>query len=40
MEQGAPMATLHPVKLVALAYGLMPDLQKLIDSPAQELVVR
>jgi Fe-S oxidoreductase len=40
MEQGAPMATLHPVKLVALAYGLMPELQKLIDSPAQELVVR
>ncbi|MBL9163626.1 MAG: anaerobic glycerol-3-phosphate dehydrogenase subunit C [Planctomycetaceae bacterium] len=40
MEQGAPMATLHPVKVVALAYGLMPELEKLIDSPAQELVVR
>ena len=40
MEQGAPMATLHPVKLVAMAYGVMPELQKLIDSPAQELVVR
>ena len=40
MEQGAPMATLHPVKLVAFAYGLLPELQKTIDSPAQELVVR
>ena len=30
MEQGAPMATLHPVKLVALAYGLMPELQELV----------
>ncbi|WP_428304482.1 anaerobic glycerol-3-phosphate dehydrogenase subunit C [Lacipirellula sp.] len=40
MEQGASMATLHPVKLVALAYGLMPELRQLIDSPAQELVVR
>ena len=40
MEQGAPMATIHPVKLVALAYGLMPELQKLIDSPAQELVLK
>jgi FAD/FMN-containing dehydrogenase/Fe-S oxidoreductase len=40
MEQGAPMATLHPVKLVALAYGLMPELLKTIDSPAQDLVIR
>ena len=40
MEQGAPIPTLHPVKLVALAYGLMPELRQLLDSPPQELVVR
>ena len=27
MEQGAPLATVHPLKLLALSYGLMPELQ-------------
>jgi FAD/FMN-containing dehydrogenase/Fe-S oxidoreductase len=40
MEQGAAMPTVHPVKLLALAYGLMPELRTLLSSPAEELVVR
>jgi Fe-S oxidoreductase len=40
MEQGATMPTVHPVKLLALAYGLMPELRTLLSSPAEDLVVR
>jgi hypothetical protein len=40
MEQGAAMATIHPVKLLALSYGLMPELKQLLNSPAEDLVVR
>lgn len=40
MEQGAAKPTLHPVKLLALAYGLMPEVRDLLHRPAQELVVR
>jgi FAD/FMN-containing dehydrogenase/Fe-S oxidoreductase len=40
MEQGAAMATIHPIKLLALSYGLMPELKQLLNSPAEDLVVR
>jgi hypothetical protein len=39
MEQGAGKATLHPVKLLALSYGLMPEIAELLSVPVQELVV-
>ena len=29
------MPTIHPVKLLALAYGLMPELRQLLDRPAR-----
>jgi hypothetical protein len=34
------MPTIHPVKLLALAYGLMPELRSLLSTPAEDLVVR
>ncbi|MBX3425107.1 MAG: anaerobic glycerol-3-phosphate dehydrogenase subunit C [Pirellulales bacterium] len=40
MEQGAAKPTVHPVKLLALAYGLMPEVRDLLHRPASELVVR
>jgi FAD/FMN-containing dehydrogenase/Fe-S oxidoreductase len=39
MEQSTSKPTIHPVKIVALAYGLMPELRHLINSPGKELVV-
>ena len=39
MEQGAGKPTIHPVKLLALAYGLMPELSDLLSAPVEELVV-
>ncbi len=39
MEQGTSKPTVHPIKLVALAYGLMPELRTLLDSPSEDLVV-
>ena len=30
MMQGTPKATIHPIKVLALAYGLMPELRKLL----------
>ena len=39
MEQGTSKPTVHPIKLVALAYGLMPELRSLLDSPSHDLVV-
>ncbi len=39
MEQGAGKPTIHPVKLLALAYGLMPEVAELLSVPVQELVV-
>jgi len=39
MEQGTSKPTVHPIKLVALAYGLMPELRQLLDSPGEDLVV-
>jgi Fe-S oxidoreductase len=39
MEQGAGKPTLHPVKLLALAYGLMPEIAELLSKQVEELVV-
>ena len=39
MEQGTSKPTVHPIKLVALAYGLMPELRGLLDSLSEDLVV-
>jgi FAD/FMN-containing dehydrogenase/Fe-S oxidoreductase len=39
MEQGANRPTIHPIKLLALAYGLAPEIEKCLYSPTQELFV-
>jgi FAD/FMN-containing dehydrogenase/Fe-S oxidoreductase len=39
MEQNTTKPTIHPVKLLALAYGMMPELKDLVDNPGHELVV-
>jgi Fe-S oxidoreductase len=39
MEQGTTKPTIHPVKLLALSYGLMPQISRLLSSPGKELVV-
>jgi Fe-S oxidoreductase len=39
MEQGSTLPTLHPVKLLALSYGLMPELRGLLNRPAESLIV-
>lgn len=39
MEQGSPKPTIHPLKILALAYGLMPEVQGLLNSRTQELTV-
>ncbi len=39
MEQGTHKATIHPLKLLALAYGLMPEAADLLSARNQELVV-
>ena len=39
MEQGTTKPTIHPVKVLALAYGLMPEIGKLLKSPCRELSV-
>jgi hypothetical protein len=40
MEQGTYKATLHPIKILARAYGLMPsDLEDLFNRRSEELVV-
>ena len=39
MEQGTTKPTIHPLKLVALAYGLMPELRNVLDSRSGDLVV-
>ncbi|MEM9657235.1 MAG: anaerobic glycerol-3-phosphate dehydrogenase subunit C, partial [Planctomycetota bacterium] len=40
MEQGSAKPTIHPVKLVALAYGLMPEMRGLLQGPNEEMTVR
>ncbi len=39
MEQGSTKPTVHPIKLLAYAYGLMPELKDLLHSPGEDLVV-
>jgi FAD/FMN-containing dehydrogenase/Fe-S oxidoreductase len=39
MEQGTSKPTIHPLKLLALAYGLMPEVASLLTARGQELVV-
>jgi Fe-S oxidoreductase len=38
MEQGATKATIHPLKLLALAYGVMPEVARLLTARPRELV--
>ncbi len=39
MEQGTQTPTLHPVKLLALAYGLMPEIQQRLKPSRKKLAV-
>ena len=39
MEQGTTKGTLHPLKLIAYAYGLMPDVEKLLQEKNEDMFV-
>ncbi|MHC4398786.1 MAG: anaerobic glycerol-3-phosphate dehydrogenase subunit C [Planctomycetota bacterium] len=39
MEQGTTKPTLHPIKLFAHAYGLIPEVASLLTTPGKELIV-
>ena len=39
MEQGTTKPTIHPIKILALAYGLMPELEDLFNRQSEELVI-
>ncbi len=39
MEQGTVKPTIHPVKILALAYGLMPELDSLFDRRSEPLMI-
>jgi len=39
MEQGTTKPTIHPIKLLALAYGVVPELAGLLNRPGEELYV-
>ncbi|HZZ72955.1 MAG TPA: anaerobic glycerol-3-phosphate dehydrogenase subunit C [Pirellulales bacterium] len=39
MEQGTTKPTIHPLKLLALSYGLMPELASLLTTQGEELIV-
>ena len=39
MEQGTTKRTIHPIKLLALAYGLMPEVASLLTTPGDELII-
>ena len=39
MEQGTTKPTIHPLKLVALSYGEMPELDRLLTARGEELIV-
>ncbi len=39
MEQGTTKPTIHPIKILALAYGLMPELDDLFDRRSGELTI-
>ncbi len=39
MEQGVTKPTIHPIKMLALSYGLMPELESLLSARSEELIV-
>jgi Fe-S oxidoreductase len=39
MEQGTTKPTIHPLKILALAYGLMPEIESLFSARGQDLTV-
>jgi len=39
MEQGTTKPTIHPIKIMALGYGLMPELNDLFDRRSGELTI-
>jgi FAD/FMN-containing dehydrogenase/Fe-S oxidoreductase len=39
MEQGTAKPTIHPLKILALSYGLMPEVTKLLTARGRDLVV-
>jgi FAD/FMN-containing dehydrogenase/Fe-S oxidoreductase len=39
MEQGVTKPTIHPIKMLALSYGLMPELESLLSNRSEELLV-
>ena len=39
MEQGTTKPTIHPLKMLALSYGLMPEVSKLLTARSGELIV-
>jgi hypothetical protein len=39
MEQGSSTPTVHPLKLLALAYGLMPELEDSLRISRRKLLV-
>jgi Fe-S oxidoreductase len=39
MEQGTTKRTIHPIKVLALAYGLMPEIASMLTSPGEELII-
>ena len=39
MEQGTSKPTLHPLKVLALSYGLLPELSTLLSRRGEELIV-
>jgi Fe-S oxidoreductase len=38
MEQGTVKPTIHPIKLLAMAYGLIPQFDSLLAAPGEERV--
>ena len=38
MEQGTTKPTIHPIKLLALSYGLMPEIARLLTITSEELL--
>ncbi|MBQ18950.1 MAG: oxidase [Planctomycetaceae bacterium] len=39
MQQGTTIQTLHPLKLLALSYGLAPEIRQRLSAPGQKLVI-
>lgn len=39
MEQGTTKPTIHPIKLLAISYGLLPEAVHLLTTPGEELIV-